>query len=133
MIDMVWIIPPHLLSLYCLDDNFRFGWHDLVEEEEERDRAIPAFLMGATQVKVTLDLPRRVAVMIDLMEGSVQPTSKIHYDYNMNLARKLMQKCRDRGRPDLAEKLIYSYEHVGFLHTTLYNDRKSSFSCSDKD
>lgn len=115
-----WFISARVIQNYVLDDNHRFGW---VELEDLADHHYPAsspvYLMGATQVHVTMHMPTRVAVMIQMMDDVLKPASKGSYDYTMLQARTLIQKCRTRGYTALASELTYAYERINMKHTLL--------------
>jgi hypothetical protein len=109
-----WFLSPKILQLFLLDDNSRFGWIEEEDEIEQFPITQPAYLMGASPVQITTEISERVRVMIRLMHDSLSPTSRLNYNYNMNQARNLMRKCRERGREDLREILVYAYEKVSF-------------------
>jgi hypothetical protein len=110
-----WFLSPKILQMFLLDDNARFGWIEEEDEIEQFPIVPPApYLMGASQVQITTEISERVRVMIRLMHDSLSPTSRLNYNYNMNQARTLMRKCRERGREDLREILVYAYEKVSF-------------------
>jgi hypothetical protein len=109
-----WFLSPKILQQFLLDDNARFGWLEEEDEIEQFPITQPAYLMGASPVPITLDIAERTRVMIRLMRESLSPTSRLNYRYNMAQARTLMKKCRERGREDLREILVFAYEKVSF-------------------
>lgn len=119
-LEFLWFISPRAIENFLLDNNNGFGWHPIEDPPEHKyPLSSPVYLMGASQIQVTMHLPTRVAVMVQMMDDVLKPASRGSYTYTMLQARNLIQKCRDRGFVALANELVYSYEKANAKHTLL--------------